>query len=394
MSYNQIYSVINAATKNMTGATSLAARDTASFVDIGGKILGDDGVNIPAFWNGLFGVIRDTYIKSKSYDRAEKISARRATSDFGLYLRKIQRKNLAAVAENSSYKAQDWDYYDGDLTKNWDDRLFGAIGGYETDKIILSDRKLEKCFHNELEMAAFVDMLYAGMRDDIEVNAETAESLARASAIASCLAGTNYTNTSINLSTLYAAAFPNADPIDASNWQYDANFLRFAITEIKKFPRRMRAYNALFNNGGADRFTRDDELIIDIHADFVSAMEGYLENTLIEKFIALPTFNPVTRWQATGTTSAYTSDTAINIQNSNYVTDATTTPETTLSVAKDGIIAFLHDVDKYAVCVDSVRTVTARNSLQEMTTAVTKYDVGYAIDPSEQGVVFYVNDAT
>lgn len=394
MAYNQIYSLINAATQNMLGATSIAARDTKSFVDIGGQILGDDGVNIQPFMNSLLGVIRDTYIKSKAYGRREKVTARREASDFGLYLRKIQRKNIQNTAENSSYKAQDWDYYDGSLTKSWDDRIFGKIAGYETTPIIISDKQLEKCFHNEAEMAAFVDMLYTGMANDVEVHAETTEALARATAIATCLQGPNYANTSVNLSTLYAAAFPEADAITSANWMYDANFIRFAIVQIKNTLRRLESYNQIYNNGGADRFSRPDETVIDIHSLFVSSMEGYLENTLIAPFIALPTFNPVTRWQATGTSNAYADSTRVKIDNSDYVVDDTTTPDTTLSVDKKGVIAFIHDIDKYAITVDDLRTVSARNSLQEMTTAVSKYDVAYAIDPSEQGVVFYVNDAS
>ena len=394
MGYNQIYSLINAATQNMLGATSIAARDTKSFVDIGGQILGDDGVNIPIFMNGLMGVIRDTYIKSKSYNRSEKVSARRDASDFGLYLRKIQRKNITNVGSNSSYSSQDWDYYDGSLSKNWDDRIFGKIAGYETAPVIISDKQLAKCFHNEAEMAAFVDMLYEGMRNDVEVHAETTESLARATAIASCLQGSNYSNTTVNLSTLYAAAFPDAAAITSANWMYDANFIRFAIVQIKNTLRRMETFNQIFNNGGADRFSRPEELVLDIHSTFVSSMEGYLENTLIEKFISLPTFNPVTRWQATGTSNAFADSTRVKIDNSDYVVDSSTNPDTTLSVDKKGVIAFAHDIDKYAVTVDDLRTVNARNSLQEMTTTVTKYDTAYAVDPSEQGVVFIVNDAS
>lgn len=394
MAYNQIYSIINAATQNMLGATSIAARDTKTFVDIGGQVLGDDGVNIQAFMNGLLGVIRDTYIKSKSYNRREKISARREANDFGLYLRKIQRKNIQNTAENSSYKAQDWDYYDGSLTKSWDDRIFGKIAGYETTPIIISDKQLAKCFHNEAEMSAFIDMLYTGMANDVEVHAETTEALARATAIATCLQGSNYSNTSVNLSTLYAAAFPDADAITSANWRYDANFIRFAIVTIKDYIERLKTYNQLYNNGGADRFSRDDELIVDIHSMFVSSMEGYLENTLIAPFIALPTFNRVTRWQATGTSGAFTDATRVKVDNTDYVVDTSTDPDTTLSVDKKGILAFVHDIDKYAITVDDLRTVSARNALQEMTTAVSKYDVAYAVDPSEQGVVFYVNDAS
>lgn len=394
MAYNQIYSIITAATKNMLGATSIAARDTKDFVDIGGVVLGDDGVNIPVFMNGLMGVLKDTYIKAKAYNRREKVSARRDASDFGLYLRKIQRKNIGDAASNSSYTSQDWDYYDGAISKTWDDRIFGKIAGYETQPIIISDKQLARCFHNEAEMASFIDMLYNGMANDVEVHAETTESLARATAIASCMQGPNYANTSINLSTLYAAAFPNADAITSANWMYDANFIRFAIVQIKKVVRNMQSFNRVFNNDGADRFTREDELVIDIHNSFVSSMEGYLENTLIAPFIALPTFNPVTRWQATGTSASFGDATRVKIDNSAYVVDDTTNPDTTLSVDKKGVLAFVHDIDKYAVTVDDLRTVNARNSLQEMTTAVTKYDTAWAVDPSEQGVVFYVTDAT
>lgn len=388
MAYEQIYSVINAATKGMLGAVAIDTVDTSNFVDVGGQILGDDGINIPIFMNGLMGVIRDTYIKSKSYDRREKVSARRSASDFGLYLRKIQRSNIQNVAENSSYKAQDWDYYDGSLAKNWDDRIFGKIAGYETTPVIVSDKQLAKCFRNPAEMAAFIDMLYDGMRNDVEVHAETTESMARATAIATCF---DSSNTAINLSTGFATAFPNEEAITAANWMYNANFIRYALVEIKRIMGNMRTFNRVFNNAGADRFSHPDELICDIHNRLVSSWEGYLENTLIEKFTQLPTFNPVTRWQATGVTASYDDATAIDIEND--YDDSGETP-TGLKAASEGVLAFVHDVDKYAITIDDLRTVNARNNLQEMTTTVTKYDVAYAIDPSEQGVVFYVDDVS
>ena len=389
MAYNQIYSVINAATARMVGASGLTAINSTNFVDVGGQILGDDGVTIPEFMNGLMGVLRDTYIKSKKYNRKEKISARRSASDFGLYLRKIQRTNIADTVENSSYKALDWDYYDGSLAENWSDRIFGKIAGYETAPVIIQDKQLRRCFHNEAEMAAFIDMLYEGMANDVEVHAETTEAIARATAMGLLISNSTANHTAVNLSTLYAAAYPSADAITSANWMYDANFIRFAIVQIKAAYRRMQVFNRIYNTAGADRFTNEDELVVDIHADFVGAMEGYLENTLIAPFISLPNFNPVTRWMATGTTAAFGDDTAINVNN-NY--DAVA--GTGFSVSKKGVLAFLHDIDLYALTVDDLRTVSARNSMQESTVATTKYDVAYAVDPSEQGIVFYVTDAS
>lgn len=386
MAYNQINAVINAATKQMTGVNAIANVDTRGLVDVGGQILSNDGLNIVPFMNGLMGVIRDTYIKAKAYDRREKISARRSADAFGLYTRKIQRKNIADAKENSSYKAQDWNYYNGTLTQNWDDRLFGKVAGYETEPVIIADKQLEKCFHNAAEMASFIDMLYTGMSNDVEAHAETSESLARAAAIASCMGNAR---TVVNLSTLYAAAYPNATAITSANWETDPDFIRFAIVQIKKIARNMRTFNRVYNNGGADRFSREDELIIDVHSNFVASMEGYLESTLIEKFIALPTFNEVTRWQASGTTSQYLDATGIDVT----IDDFTAGTKEGVVEKSAGIIAFVHDIDKYALTVDDLRTVNARNSLQEMTTSVTKYDVAYAVDTSEQGVVFIVNDA-
>jgi hypothetical protein len=52
----------------------------------------------------------------------------------------------------------------------------------------------------------------------------------------------------------------------------------------------------------------------------------------------------------------------------------------------------VHDYDKFGLTIQDLRTVTGNNTLQEMVTTVTKYDVAYAVDPSEQGIVFYVGD--
>ena len=166
--------------------------------------------------------------------------------------------------------------------------------------------------------------------------------------------------------------------------------MRFALVEMKRIMSRLDKMNRIYNNAGCDRFTRPNELVIDIHSDFVASMEGYLENTLIEKFIQLPGYNEVSRWQGVGT--AYGDTHKLVIENDNLGVDTTafaslTTDGTDLTV--DGVIAFAHDIDKYAITVEDLRTVSANNELQEMITTVTKFDTAYAVDPSEQGIVFY-----
>lgn len=389
MAYNQIYGIVNEATKQALGNKAVTAIDTTTLAEVGGQVL--DSLNpatFPAFVYGLMGVINNTRIKSKSYDGTDKVSAYRTPEDFGLYLRKIQVDSIQDVRDNSSFKAQDWDYYDGDLTKNWTDRLFGLIAGFETQPQIISRKKLQRCFHNPAEMAAFIAMLDTARMNDIKCHIESTETLARGTAMGSCFGSAN---TAIDLGAIYNTVTGKATSADG--WKYDADQIRFYTVEMKRIMSRLPKMNQLYNNSGNDRFTREEEMIFDLHSDFEASMTGYLENTLIEKFLEMPGYNKVTRWQGIGT--SYGDELKLSIVNDNLGVDTTafadyTTDGTDLAV--DGVIAFVHDVDKYAMTVDDLRTVSANNELQEMITTVTKFDTAYAVDPSEQGIVFFVGE--
>lgn len=386
MAYNQVYAIVNAATKQALGASAVSAVDTTTLAEVGGQVL--DSLNpatFPAFVYGLMGVLNTTRIKAKSYDGASRVSAYRNPEDFGLYMRKIQIDKVQDVTENSSFKSQDWDYYDGDLSTNWTDRLFGLISGFETAPQIVSRKKLQRCFSNPAEMAAFIAMLDTGRMNDIRCHIESTETLARATAMGSCFGSAK---TAIDVGALYNTATGKAT--SPTSWQYDADQMRFALVEMKRIMSRLDKMNRIYNNAGCDRFTRPDELVIDIHSDFVASMTGYLENTLIEKFIQLPGYNEVSRWQGVGT--AYGDTHKLVIENDNLGVDTTAFASLTTTgkeLTVDGVIAFAHDIDKYAMTVEDLRTVSANNELQEMITTVTKFDTAYAVDPSEQGIVFY-----
>ncbi len=397
MAYNQIYGIINSAVKQALGANAVAVTDTTSLVDVGGQILSDEsGLTMEKFMNGLSGAIMRTRIKAKSYDGSENVSMFRDADEFGLYLRKIQIDNVSESVENSSYKAQNWAYYNGSLEKNWTDRLFGKIAGLETKPTIVARKQLARCFSNAGEMASFISMLDTARMNDIKCDMESAEMLARGTAMANAFidagSGSPNPNTAIDLGAIYNTVTGKAT--SSTGWIYDADLIRFMLVEIKRIIPRMYAMNRLFNNAGCDRFTRPDEMIIDMHADFVASLEGYVENTLISPFLTAPNFNKVTRWQGTGTTTgadAY----KLKIKNDGNVIvegdeEQNTDPVTTLEL--DGIVAVCRDYDRVACSVQDMRTVSANNSLQEMVTTVTKYDIAYAVDPSEQCVVFYVGN--
>lgn len=388
MAYNQIYGIINTAVKQALGANAVAVVDTSTLVQVGGQILTDEsGLTLEKFMNGLVGAITKTRIKAKSYNGSSTVNMYRDAEEFGLYMRKIQTDNINDTVENSSYKEQDWSYYNGSLQKNWTDRLFGMVSGLETKPTIIARKQLARCFSNPAEMAAFINMLDVSRMNDIKCANESAEILARATAMIDC---GRSSNTLIDLGAIYNTVTGKAT--SSRSWLYDADLIRFMLVEMKRILTRLEPMNRIYNNEGCDRFTDREDLIIDLHADFVSSLEGYVENTLISPFLTLPNVNKVTRWQGRGTddgTSNY-DPYKVNIKNTdiNFNPDPTGEPIDTLEL--DGIVAFARDRDKLALCVDDLRTVSANNNLQEMQTIVTKWDVAYAIDPSEQGVVFYV----
>ena len=400
MAYNQIYGIVNAATKQALGSTAVAAIDSSTLADVGGQILDSSNpATFAAFVYGLMGALNETRIKAKSYRTSSRVDMWRSEEEFGLYRRKIQRDNVRDAVANSSFTSQDADYYDGDLTKNWSDRLFGTFGGFESAPDIISRKKLARCFRNDAEMAAFIAMLDTGRMNDIVCNMESCEMMARATAIGSCFQSAN---TAIDLGALYNTATGKAT--DKAAWVYDADLIRFCVVEIKRILSRLKSMNRIYNNhitdalsgSKADRFTREDELVIDIHEDFVASMNGYLQNSLISDFVNLPGFNPVSRWQGTGTSASYADNHKVIITNNNLNADTTDTTHVSNSgktVTCDGIICFAHDIDKMSLALlDGPRTCVGENTLQEMVTTVTKYDVGYDIDPSEQGIVFYIGD--
>lgn len=399
MAYNQIYGIVNAATKQALGASAVAAVDSSTLAEVGGQIVDSSNpATLSAFVYGLMGAINETRIKAKSYDTGARISMWRSEEDFGLYRRKIQRNNVRDAKANSSFMAQDADYYDGDLSSNWSDRLFGLISGFETEADIISRKKLARCFRNPAEMAAFINMLDVGRMNDIKCNMESCEMIARATAIGSCFESAN---TAIDIGAMYNTTTGKAT--SSSGWVYDPDIVRFCVVEMKRIWSRLKSMNRIYNNfvtdvvsgAKADRFTKDSELVIDIHTDFVASMNGYLENSLISDFVKLPGFNEVTRWQGTGTSASYADAHKVIITNDNLNADTTDTTHVSnggKTVTCDGIIAFAHDYDKFGLTIQDLRTVTGDNTLQEMVTTVTKYDVAYAVDPSEQGVVFYIGD--
>ena len=86
MAYNQIYSIVNAATKQTLGDTAVAVIDASTMAEVGGQIVDSSNpATLAAFVYGLSGAINETRIKAKSYDTGAKISMLISFFNFNFY---------------------------------------------------------------------------------------------------------------------------------------------------------------------------------------------------------------------------------------------------------------------------------------------------------------------
>ncbi len=95
----------------------------------------------------------------------------------------------------------------------------------------------------------------------------------------------------------------------------------------------------------------------------------------------LPNFESVTYWQGSGTNFAFNDVSKIHIKNDEI---------SELEIVQGGIIAFIHDYDSCASIIYRRRSNSIYNPRAERYNIFEKADKGYAVDLSENAVVFYI----
>ena len=133
------------------------------------------------------------------------------------------------------------------------------------------------------------------------------------------------------------------------------------------------------------RHTPSDKAVVEILGLFASASDTYLQaDTYHKELVALPNYEKVVYWQAAGTSFNFEDVSKINITNSNIDAGA---------VEQGGILAFVHDVDSCASIIYRRRSHSIYNPRAERYNIFEKADKGFAVDLSENAVVFYIAEA-
>lgn len=379
---NQIYLMVNDAASDALGEKTITAKDTASFVALGDKVLSSD-TDKEQFYKALVDRIGRTVIAVRSYS-AKKRSVKRDELDWGLIYQKISYKKRDAV-ENPSWATETQaNPFDVEIQTEAVQKLFAVMSTYSFEDSI-PDGQLFTAFTSASAMGAFISGIYTNMDNYMQLAEENLNDLAVDTYMAGALIKGKAPQKR-NLLTEYNAA--NDTALTAEQALKNADFLKFAGREIKTAIGNMTRMSTIFNAEGFPRHTPEDKLVVEVLGQFASAMSTYLESdTYHKELVALPNYEEVTYWQAPGESFAFEDVSKINITNAHLAVQET---NPTGTIEQSGIVAFIHDYDAVASVIYRHRRNSIYNPRAERLNIFDKAEQGYAVDLSENGVVFMI----
>lgn len=380
------------------GAATLAApRNTSDFVKMGEAIA---SANVYDLWfNSLVNRIVKTIFAVRSYTPQSR-GILRDEDEFGAFKQKVHYR-LAGAVDNPAFEIPEVDTqtgkrsytqsspYDVDTTMEIVTMIFGGQGTWSIE-IVRPSEQIKTAFLSAAEMAQFIDGIYVYIENSLALQIERVEALADNTGIAYTLKK----GRAINLLAAYNATLPaGATALTVATALQSADFLRFAGLQIRNTLKYMRRMSTVFNAGGMPKFTPDDRVIVEMLTQFVSATATNMESdTYHNELVSLPGYREIEYWQTPGAAFAFADTSKISIQNESLIVDPTNDSDTGV-VTQSGIIAFIKDIDAVAANFGYRRSWEHYNERDDVYVHGEQARKGFAVDPNENMVVFYIANA-
>lgn len=381
---NQIYAMVNDASKEALGAKALAVKDTATLVSLGNVVLSSDS-NKDAFYKALTDRIGRTVIAARAYS-ATKRSVKRDEMDWGLIYQKVSYKRRDAVSNPTWVDNAQADPFDVAIQTEAVQKLFAVMSTYSFEDSI-PDGQLFTAFTNASTMGAFISGIYINMRNYMEQAEENLANLAVDTLIAGVFIKGNAAQKR-NLLAEYNTKFTKSLTVDTC--LADTDFLKYATREISTTKDNMSVLSTEFNAEDFPRHTPADKAVIEVLGQFASACDTYLQaDTYHNELVKLPNYEKVVYWQSPGQNGfAFADVSKIHIENENLAVTGNTDGE----CEQSGILAVVRDYDAAASVIMRRRSASIYNPRAERYNIFEKADQGYAVDLSENAVVFYIEN--
>lgn len=288
---NQIYPIVNAVFKQMTGREDLQAVDTASLVAMGTEL---ENLQKTEVWlNALARRIGRTIDTYRPYENKFKMLLR-DNMEWGAIVRKID----ADMPDAKSDLMWEVGKMDGKSVDQWiinnpniRQKYFDKEAPYSF-YLTIQDVLLKRAFLNASEMAAFISLLFGKVQNKKEF---VLEELGRTS-MANYIINAR-TQQHFHLVTMYNSS--HGTSLTTETAKFDPLFMNYMTATINNVSDKMESMSILFNGEGRDRFTPKSLQHLFVLSDVMTMMQtvsGYA--AFHEDYIMTKPDMKVPYWQA------------------------------------------------------------------------------------------------
>lgn len=391
---NQIATILNDVIEDMTGqSASIQSISTTDIVSMGKSIANMDLTE--NFYRSLVNRLAKTVYFVRVYNPKRGRSILRDEHEYGAFVQKVYY-TAPDLADNPEQSVATWSGnpatasyaqhspYGVTAVVAVDAKIFGGQGTFSLE-IVRPVDQIRTAFLSDAEMMRFIDGIYLAIENKIKLAEEALVSTAISTAMAADINGGKV----INLLTEYntdVAATPITDEKVALT---DPDFLKYCAKRIAMVINYMQDMSTQFNVGGYMTFTDRDKIQAEMLTEFDSALNTYLySDTFHKNLIELEGYTTVNKWQFTGqTTGDFDNNSAIKVKHDDFIV-AVENP--TGTIAQDGIVAFIHDIEHVAAYFGHRRSWEIFNPRDDVYVHGETARKGYAVDLNANGIVFVV----
>lgn len=392
MKIEQVYSLVNASTKDILGETDIVKQDLSNIVDIGTTII--NGNNVDNYVKSLVDHIGKVIFVNRPYAGSVP-NVLMDKWEFGSVLEKISA-DLPEAVENKSWELTNGvDYSPNVFYKpTVSAKFFNSKVTFEVD-MSFTEKQVKESFSNAEQLNAFVSMLYNAVERSMTVKIDSLVMSTINNAIAQVInhampnvddgdySQAETTPQAINLLKIYNDTFSKS--LTKVSCLTDTDFLKWCCIMLSTFAKRMSRMSTLFNVGGKPRFTPKEDLNIIMLQDFYANMRVNLaSDTYNKEDLLLPTdITTIPYWQGSGDDYSGSKVAKINVS-------IKTGENTTKDIEMGGIMAVMFDRNALGVCNMDRRVTTNYNPKAEFYNNFYKFDCSYFNDLDENFIVFFI----
>ena len=386
MTVEQIYSLVNTVTSEVTGGSAVVKEDLSNIVDVGTEVF--SSTDVDNYVKALVDRVGKTVFTNRPYS-GKVPSVVMDAWEFGSVLQKVTA-DLPNAKENESWELTDGTSYDPNIfyKPSVSAKFYNSKVTFEVP-LSFTEKQVKESFNSAAEMNSFLSMLYNSVEKSMTVKLDALVMRTINNMIATTFDNSGETR-SVNLLAGYNSwkGLSEENLLKANKALQTPDFLRYASMQIALYADRLQTMSTLFNIGGKARFTPKDMLHTILLSDFAQAMGAYLySDTDNPEYVKLPQAETVPFWQGSGTSFAFDDNSKILVS----IKD-TAAPGGKKDVTVTGVLGVMFDRDALGVSNLDKRVTTNYNPKAEFFNNWYKFDAGYFNDLNENFVLFYIAD--